>query len=196
MAALNPELLDLFALAVALGALTCALAAYRRGFRRAAMAEVDALRFGNYVALVRDALSVRGYSAESNRGTSAAGYELDARRAGARYLVSCKLGSSTRVTARQVCALGQDVATQGANGALVYTTGGVDRDARLIAPELGVEIVDGNAFWRAVRGSVVAGHRRAIRSRLRGDVLRYARQSVVLGLLVLATAASAMALVH
>jgi hypothetical protein len=196
MPAIDLALWDALALATALTALAAAMIVHRRGFRRAALAEIDTLRFGGYVALVQRTLASHGYAAESNRGTSAAGYELDARRCGARFLVACKLGASTRLSARQVRALGQDVATQGANGAIVYTTGGVDRDARLLAPELGVEIVDGRAFWRAVRGTVVAEHRRAIRSRLRDDFLRHVRVTAVLGLLVVATAASAMAFVY
>lgn len=169
--------------------------AYRKWRVRAALAEIDTLRFGAYVGLIRRAMGKRGFATEPPRGAIAHnGFEFQAERAGRRYLVSCKEGASTKVTARALLALDQDTLAQSAHGALVFTTGGVEPGARKLAQDLRIELIEGRALWRQVRDAIGDDLNRGIRRRLRAVALRYLRRGVVTGLLVAAAGASAMAL--
>lgn len=187
------QLQPLFVAALAF-AVAWLVASYRGSYREAALAEIDALRFGTFVGLVRRAMAAEGFETGCNLGANAqAAYEFDARRDGSRYLVSCKLGASTRVTARSLLALDQDALAVAADGAYVVTTGTVEAGARALARDLRIQLLDGADFWRTVRGALSEEQQRAIKRRLRTRFVSHARRGLIVGMLLGAAGASAMA---
>jgi len=188
-------LVPLLLAAVLLAGLATAIAGYRASRRQALVDAIDTLRFNTYVALIRRVMARRGFTTECRLGTVEHGvYEFVARRDGQCRLVACKLGASVRFTTRHVLALDSARAAAGAAGAIVFTSGDVEDNARVLADVSGIEIVDGAAFRREVGGALGEDTVRDIRARTRAGLARHARRGLLTGLVCAAAGASAVAL--
>lgn len=174
---------------LAVGASVAALAAWASGAWRRRAAEADAgieslcaMRWRDYAHLVEDMLRERGFvRSDEQAGPGEGGYELTMLRGRSRYLVSCKNGASHRVGDTAVRELASLVQLQGAEGAVLATTGHVDASALRLAGQQGIELLAGNELWRQLERFVPHELRQEAQARAAHSVLRRSVGSLAAG---------------
>jgi restriction system protein len=150
----TPTLVGLLAALIAgLGA-SFALGLWRGG-RNETSAGLQALcgmKWREYSHLIEDLLRERGFArGADDRRPGEGGFDLLMTRGTSRYLVECKNGAAHRVTEQSVRDLAALVEMQGAEGAVLATTGEVDAAACVTAANRRVELIAGPNLWRQVK---------------------------------------------
>lgn len=174
---------------LAAGVAVAALAAWASGAWRRRAAEADAgiealcaLRWRDYAHLVEDMLRERGFTrSDEQAGPGEGGYEMTMLRGSSRYLVSCKNGASHRVGDTAVRELASLVQLQGAEGAVLATTGRVEASAMHLAGQQSVEVLAGNDLWRQLERFVPHELRLEAQARAARTVLKRSVASLAAG---------------
>ncbi len=114
------------------------------------------LRWADFIRLVLRAMHAAGYSTigddgKPNDGLASDGKDILLKRGGQRTLLSCKHGSSSVVSAQAVLGLGKSAQLRGATAAIVVTPGRFDAEARRVATQQQVELIDGEHLWPKVK---------------------------------------------
>lgn len=123
-----------------------------RSEARAGLRALCGMRWQEYSHVVEDLLRERGYAGnDEERLPGQGGFDLVMMRGRSQYLVVCKNGSAHRVTAAQIRELSSLVEMQGAEGAVLATTGAIEPEARALALNRRVEVLQGDELWRLAK---------------------------------------------
>lgn len=138
------------------------VSAYGRHTYRALHAQVAAspdqgalnnMSWQQFVGVVAEAFRRKGYSATvSGGGAADGGIGLTLKRGGELFLVQCKQWRATRVGVNIVRELDGVMASRGATGGFVVTSGVFTDEARAFARGRNVELMDGKALHALIRG--------------------------------------------
>lgn len=114
------------------------------------------LRWRDFTKLVLQAMQQRGYSLVRDDdgpadGLSSDGGDLLLQRGSERILLSCKYGNASVVGAPPILGLGKSAELRGAHSAIVVTPGRFDDEARRVASQQRVELMDGATLWPEVK---------------------------------------------
>lgn len=118
--------------------------------------ELGKLRWREFARLVLQVLRARGYRPAADEGLPADGIPTDGNdivleRDGSRTLLSCKYGSASVVGVQALLGLAQSATLRGAQHVIVVTPGQFDEEARRIARQQNIELIDGQQLWPEVR---------------------------------------------
>jgi len=113
------------------------------------------LRWREFTRLVLQAMQARGYRVlkdEHSPGDDLAsdGGDILLERDGQRVLLLCKYGNASVVGAQSILGLGKAAELRGAHAAMVVSPGRFDEEARRVAAQQHVELVDGATLWPEV----------------------------------------------
>ncbi len=152
----------------------------RRDEAAAGIVTLAAMSWREFIHLVLEVLSRRGYSRVVDRDapSSDGGYALT--RAGQRYLMSCKHGSTFVLGIPLVNELANDIRLANATGGLLVTQGDFAEEARKPAKLQRIELLDGATLWPEVR-DILAPERL---SAIRAGAEQRARQRVLFAWLI------------
>lgn len=125
------------------------------------LAHLADMRWREFARLVLHAMQARGYRVvkdDSSPGDELPGDGGDIllERDGERVLLMCKYGNASVVGAQPILGLGKAAELRGAHGAMVVTPGRFDDEARRVAGQQRVELIDGATLWPEVEPFV--GH--------------------------------------
>ena len=114
------------------------------------------LRWGDFTRLVLRAMHARGYATigddgKPTDGVTADGKDILLKRGTQLTLLSCKYGSASIVSAQAVLGLGKSAQLRGADATIVVTPGRFDAEARRVANQQQVELIDGEQLWPKVK---------------------------------------------
>ncbi|MEO6228401.1 MAG: restriction endonuclease [Thermomonas sp.] len=114
------------------------------------------LRWGDFTRLVLRAMHARGYATigddgKPTDGVTADGKDILLKRGTQLTLLSCKYGSASVVSAQAVLGLGKSAQLRGADATIVVTPGRFDAEARRVANQQQVELIDGEQLWPKVK---------------------------------------------
>ncbi|MGV8923488.1 MAG: restriction endonuclease [Thermomonas sp.] len=114
------------------------------------------LRWADFIRLVLRAMHAAGYSTigddgKPNDGFASDGKDILLKRGAQRTLLFCKHGSSSIVSAQAVLGLGKSAQLRGATASIVVTPGRFDAEARRVATQQQVELIDGEHLWPKVK---------------------------------------------
>jgi restriction system protein len=120
------------------------------------LAYLAGLRWADFIRLVLRAMHAAGYSTIGDDGKPTDGLTSDGKdillkRGAQRTLLSCKHGSASIVSAQAVLGLGKSSQLRGATAAIVVTPGRFDAEARRVATQQQVELIDGEHLWPKVK---------------------------------------------
>jgi hypothetical protein len=119
------------------------------------------LRWADFMRLMLRAMHAAGYSTIGDDGKPTDGLTMDGKdillkRGTHRTLLSCKHGSASVVSAQAVLGLGKSAQLRGADAAIVVTPGRFDAEARRVATQQQVELIDGEHLWPKVKPFIPA----------------------------------------
>lgn len=125
------------------------------------LAHLADLRWREFTRLVLQAMQARGYRVlkdDNSPGDElpSDGGDILLERDGERMLLLCKYGTASVVGAQAILGLGKAAELRGAHGAMVVTPGRFEDEARRVAGQQHVELVDGASLWPEVEPFV--GH--------------------------------------
>ncbi len=125
------------------------------------LAHLAELRWRDFAKLVLQAMQARGYEIVRDDDGPADGLPTDGgdilmRQGSQRTLLSCKYGNASVVGAQSILGLGKSAELRGAHSAIVVTPGRFDDEARRVAGQQHVELIDGATLWPEVKPFV--GH--------------------------------------
>ena len=114
------------------------------------------MRWADFIRLVLRAMHAAGYSTIGDDGKPTDGLTSDGKdillkRGSQRTLLSCKHGSSSVVSAQAVLGIGKSAELRGATASIVATPGRFDDEARRVATQQQVELIDGEHLWPKVK---------------------------------------------
>ncbi|MGV8943947.1 restriction endonuclease [Thermomonas sp.] len=114
------------------------------------------MRWADFIRLVLRAMHAAGYSTigddgKPNDGLTSDGKDILLKRGSQRTLLSCKHGSSSIVSAQAVLGIGKSAELRGATASIVATPGRFDAEARRVATQQQVELIDGEHLWPKVK---------------------------------------------
>ena len=114
------------------------------------------LRWGDFTRLVLRAMHARGFATigddgKPTDGVTADGKDILLKRGTQLTLLSCKYGSASVVSAQAVLGLGKSAQLRGADATIVVTPGRFDPEARRVANQQQVELIDGEQLWPKVK---------------------------------------------
>lgn len=117
---------------------------------------LSGLRWGDFTRLVLRAMHARGYATigddgKPTDGVTADGKDILLKRGTQLTLLSCKYGSASVVSAQAVLGLGKSAQLRGADATIVVTPGRFDSEARRVANQQQVELIDGEQLWPKVK---------------------------------------------
>ena len=123
---------------------------------RQGLAHLAELRWRDFAKLVLQAMQARGYEIVTEQGGPADGLPIDGgdillRNGSQRTLLSCKYGNASVVGAQSILGLGKSSQLRGAHSAIVVTPGTFDDEARRVASQQHVELIDGATLWPQVK---------------------------------------------
>lgn len=126
------------------------------------LAHLAELRWREFTRLVLQAMQARGYRVlkdDDSPGDElpSDGGDILLERDGKRMLLLCKYGTASVVGAQAILGLGKAAELRGAHGAMVVTPGRFDDEARRVAGQQHVELVDGASLWPEVEPFVEQG---------------------------------------
>lgn len=167
-------------LAVAAALLIALAASFALGLWRRGRTEADAgihalcgMKWRDYAHLIEDLLQERGYSrSDEERRPGEGGFDLMMTRGTSRYLVECKNGAAHRVTEQSIRELAKVIEMQGAEGAILATTGLVELAALQLAANRRIEVLAGPDLWRQVKLWVPHDLRDEAEGRARAEVTK------------------------
>lgn len=120
------------------------------------LAHLAELRWRDFARLVLQAMQARGYEIVRDNDAPADGLPSDGgdilmRQGSQRTLLSCKYGNASVVGAQPILGLGKSAELRGAHSAIVVTPGRFDDEARRVAAQQHVELIDGATLWPEVK---------------------------------------------
>ena len=120
------------------------------------LAHLAEMRWRDFAKLVLQAMQVRGYTVVRDEDGPADGVPTDGgdillQRGNERVLLSCKYGNASVVGAPPILGLHKSAELRGAHSAIVVTPGRFDDEARRIAGQQHVELIDGATLWPEVK---------------------------------------------
>ena len=123
---------------------------------RQGLAHLAELRWRDFAKLVLQAMQARGYEIVRDDDGPADGLPTDGgdillRQGSQRTLLSCKYGNASVVGAQSILGLGKSAELRGAHSAIVVTPGRFDDEARRVAGQQHVELIDGATLWPQVK---------------------------------------------
>jgi restriction system protein len=177
-------------LGLVIGLLTGLIASFLFGLWRPGGSEATAglqalcgLKWRDFSHLVEDLLRERGFkSGDEERRPGEGGFDLMMTRGTSQYLVECKNSATHRVTVASLSDLAGLVAHQGAEGAVLATTGNVEPAALALAPSRRVELIAGTELWRQIKPWIPPELRDEIQLRARTAFARRAAGSLAIAL--------------
>lgn len=123
----------------------------RRDETAAGIAALSAMSWREFIRVVLEALSRRGYHRLVDPGTATGDGDYTLVRNGDRWLLSAKHGSAFVLGRAAVNDLTAAMGVAGAAGGLLVTQGRIDDDARRAARGRPVELLDGATLWPELR---------------------------------------------
>ncbi len=142
---------------------TLGLSSRRRLELRAAMAWLNDLKWRDFARVLTGLLAQRGLQPhEAERKPGDDGFDLLMVRGTSRYLVQCKHGAAFRLNAASLRELSKVMGMQGADGAIVLTTGRSEPGARALAENERIEIIDQEPLWTQLRPLLPESDRKRI----------------------------------
>lgn len=120
------------------------------------LAHLAGLRWRDFARLVLQAMQARGYQVMQDEGGPADGLPTDGgdillQQGSQRTLLSCKYGNASVVGAQSILGLGKSAELRGAHSAIVVSPGRFDDEARRVAAQQHVELIDGATLWPEVK---------------------------------------------
>ncbi len=120
------------------------------------LAHLAELRWRDFAKLVLQAMQARGYQIMQDEGGPADGLPTDGgdillQQGSQRTLLSCKYGNASVVGAQSILGLGKSAELRGAHSAIVVSPGRFDDEARRVAGQQHVELIDGATLWPEVK---------------------------------------------
>jgi hypothetical protein len=120
------------------------------------LAHLAGLRWREFARLVLQAMEARGYEVVRDSDSPADGLPGDGgdillTRGSQRTLLSCKYGNASVVGAQSILGLGKSAELRGAHSAIVVSPGRFDDEARRVASQQHVELIDGATLWPEVK---------------------------------------------
>ena len=120
------------------------------------LAHLAGLRWRDFAKLVLQAMQARGYQVMQDEGGPADGLPTDGgdillQQGSQRTLLSCKYGNASVVGAQSILGLGKSAELRGAHSAIVVSPGRFDDEARRVASQQHVELIDGATLWPEVK---------------------------------------------
>jgi hypothetical protein len=120
------------------------------------LAHLAGLRWRDFTRLVLQAMQARGYQVMQDEGGPADGLPTDGgdillQQGSQRTLLSCKYGNASVVGAQSILGLGKSAELRGAHSAIVVSPGRFDDEARRVARQQHVELIDGATLWPEVK---------------------------------------------
>ena len=130
--------------------------AINRGDLKPGLAHLAGLRWRDFAKLVLQAMQARGYEIVREDDGPADGLPSDGgdillRQGSQRTLLSCKYGNAAVVGTQSILGLGKSAELRGAHSAIVVTPGRFDDEARRVAGQQHVELIDGATLWPEVK---------------------------------------------
>lgn len=122
----------------------------RRDETDAGIVALSGVSWRIFIGMVLQALQRRGFTPVVDREAISGDRDYVLERDGGRWLLSCKHGATFVLGRNAVQALAGDVNLQGAAGGLLVTQGQIDGEARAIASQRRVELLDGKTLWPEV----------------------------------------------
>lgn len=124
----------------------------RRLELRSAMAWANSLKWRDFLRLAINILKKRGLELDpAERQPGDDGFDLLMLRGRSRYIVQCKHGRVYQLSVKAVRELSTAMNLQGAEGAIILTTGGTDAASRALAIAERVELIDSVALWQQMK---------------------------------------------
>ncbi len=108
------------------------------------------LNWKDFELLVGEAFSMRGFSVAETGGGADGGIDLQLKKGGEVFLVQCKQWRAYKVSVNVVRELYGVMASQGAAGGFVVTSGVFTADARSFAEGKNIELIDGTALNKMI----------------------------------------------
>jgi restriction system protein len=131
------------------------------------LASLYAMKWREFAQLVGDIMRQRGMTQVPDEGVTAdAGFDRKFERGNQRYLVAIKHGAATRVGTNTLRDLRSAIATEGAGGGLVVTSGAVET-AALSGLGATLEVLHGKDLWNEIAPLLPDQHKDAVRSRIK-----------------------------
>lgn len=152
----------------------------RRDETEAGLAALAAMSWRDFIHLVLDAMSRRGYGRVFDRQAPSGDDDYTLERDGKHYLLSCKHGSAFVLGGTQVAELANDIRLANAAGGILATQGGAAPEAMRAAKMQRIELLDGPALWPELRDLIDPQRRAAILT----DAATKARQRTLLSWLL------------
>lgn len=120
------------------------------------LAHLAGLRWRDFARLVLQAMQARGYEIVRDAGGPTDGLPTDGgdillRQGSQRTLLCCKYGNAAVVGAQSILGLGKSAELRGAHSAIVVSPGRFDEEARRVAGQQHVELIDGATLWPEVK---------------------------------------------
>jgi hypothetical protein len=123
---------------------------------RKGLAHLAGLRWREFAKLVLQAMQARGYQVvrdddDRSDGLPGDGGDILMQLGSQRTLLSCKYGNASVVGAQSILGLGKSAELRGAHSAIVVSPGHFDDEARRVARQQHVELIDGATLWPEVK---------------------------------------------
>ena len=114
------------------------------------------LRWRDFAKLVLQAMQARGYDIVREEGSPADGLPTDGgdillRQGSQLTLLSCRYGNAAVIGAQVVLGAGNAAELRGASSAIMVTPGRFDEEAKRVARQQHVELIDGATLWPEVK---------------------------------------------
>lgn len=160
----------------------------RRDETRAGIAALAGTSWREFIHLVLQALSRRGFERVFDHEVAAGDKDYTLERDGRRCLLSCKHGSAFVLGNATVNELSNDIRLANANGGFLFTQGRILDEARKTAADRNIELLDGATLWPELRDLIKPEQLATIRA----GAERRARQRVLLVWLIALLAGTAV----
>lgn len=123
----------------------------RRDVTRAGIAALSAMSWREFIRVVLEAFSRRGYERLVDHEAASGDDEHTLVRDGGHWLLSAKHGSAFVLGRATVIELSTAMGVAGASGGLLVTQGRIDGEARQAARGQPIELLDGASLWPELR---------------------------------------------
>lgn len=148
----------------------------RRDETAAGIVALSGVSWRVFIHMVLDALSRRGFERVVDPEEVSGDRDFTLQKDGRHWLLSCKHGSAFVLGKPDVAALANDIHMNAAAGGFLVTQGRITSDARPLAGQRHIELLDGEALWPQLRGFMPAAQLGSIHA----EATQRARQGTLL----------------
>lgn len=148
----------------------------RRDETAAGIVALSGVSWRVFIHMVLDALARRGYERVVDQDEASGDSEFTLEKDGRHWLLSCKHGSAFVLGKPDVAKLAGDIHMKAAAGGFLVTQGRITDDARPLAAQQHIELLDGPALWPELRGFIPAAQLETIHT----EAAQRARQGTLL----------------